>query len=78
MLLLIYFVGKSGFDVIRFAFKRLPGQEPLINGQGEPMPEPDYGSEEWKSWKGRRGSSPILEEIPRTYISEIKVKLEDD
>lgn len=80
MLLLIYFVGKSGFDVIRFAFKRLPGQEPLINGQGEPMPEPDYDSEEWKSWEGRRGSSPILEEIPRTsFKSEnVKVKLEDD
>jgi hypothetical protein len=51
--LLIYFVGKSGFDVIRFAFKRLPGQDPLINGQGEPLPEPDYDSEEWKSWEGK-------------------------
>jgi hypothetical protein len=69
-------VGKSGFDVIRFAFKRLPGQEPLINGQGEPMPEPDYDSEEWKRWEGKltderaeevlefkKEESPILEEM---------------
>jgi hypothetical protein len=45
--------GKSGFDVIRFAFKRLPNQDPLLNGMGEPMPEPDYDSEEWKGWETR-------------------------
>jgi hypothetical protein len=46
-------LGKSGYDVIRFAFKRLPGQAPLVNGKGEPMPEPDYESEEWKGWEVR-------------------------
>jgi hypothetical protein len=46
-------LGKSGYDVIRFAFKRLPGQAPLVNGNGEPMPEPDYDSEEWKGWEVR-------------------------
>lgn len=46
-------VGKSGFDVIRFAFKRLPDQEPLVNGEGEVMPEPDYDCEDWKRWEWR-------------------------
>jgi hypothetical protein len=46
-------VGKSGFDVIRFAFKRLPNQDPLLNGNGEPIPEPDYDGEEWKGWEER-------------------------
>ena len=46
-------VGKSGFDVIRFAFKRLPDQEPLVNGEGETMPEPDYNSDNWKRWEWR-------------------------
>jgi SAD/SRA domain len=45
--------GKSGFDVIRFAFKRLPDQPPLVNGKGQVMPEPDYASEEWKGWEAR-------------------------
>jgi len=43
-------VGKSGFDIIRFAFKRLPGQDPLVDGHGNIAPEPDYDSEEWKGW----------------------------
>ena len=46
-------IGKSGYDVIRFAFKRLPDQDPLLNGRGERMPEPDYDSEEWKGWQTR-------------------------
>ena len=37
--------------MIRFAFKRLPGQDPLVNGRGEAMPEPDYESVEWKTWE---------------------------
>jgi hypothetical protein len=44
-------IGKSGFDVIRFAFKRLPGQKPLINGAGEPAAEPDYDSVDWINWE---------------------------
>lgn len=44
-------IGKSGFDVIRFAFKRLPHQDPLINGASEPAPEPDYDSEDWINWE---------------------------
>jgi hypothetical protein len=44
-------IGKSGFDVIRFAFKRLPGQEPLTNGAGELAPEPDYDSKDWINWE---------------------------
>jgi len=83
-------VGKSGYDVIRFAFKRLPDQEPLVNGKGERMPEPDYDSEEWKRWEGRlteeraakvvvikKGKAPMQEES--TSINRaIKVKLEED
>jgi hypothetical protein len=46
-------VGKSGFDVIRFAFKRLPNQDPLVNGKGEIMPEPDYEGDEWRGWEER-------------------------
>ena len=45
--------GKSGFDVIRFAFKRLPNQELLRNREGEAVPEPDYNSEEWRGWETR-------------------------
>jgi len=45
--------GKSGFDVIRFAFKRLRDQPPLVDGEGEVMPEPNYDSEEWKGWEAR-------------------------
>lgn len=45
--------GKSGFDVIRFAFKRLRDQPPLVNGKGEVMPEPNYDREEWKGWEAR-------------------------
>lgn len=43
-------LGKSGFDIIRFAFRRLPDQAPLVDGQGNIAPEPDYDSEEWKGW----------------------------
>jgi len=39
--------------VIRFAFKRLPNQDPLVNGKGETVPEPDYEGEEWKGWESR-------------------------
>lgn len=39
--------------MIRFAFKRLPDQPPLMNGKGETMPEPNYDSEEWKGWEAR-------------------------
>jgi hypothetical protein len=39
--------------VIRFAFKRLAGQDPLLEGNGEVAPEPDYDSEDWKGWEGR-------------------------
>jgi hypothetical protein len=71
-------VGKSGFDVIRFAFKRLPGQDPLLNGNGEIMPEPDYDGEEWREWEARltneradevlalkKEESPPPEQFPR-------------
>ena len=80
-------VGKSGYDVIRFAFKRLPDQEPLVNGLGQPMPEPDYESEEWKGWEARltneraeevvaikKEESQVPEDIPR----EVKIKTEYD
>jgi hypothetical protein len=46
-------LGKMGFDIIRYAFKRLPDQPPLPNGQGEPTPEPDYDSDEWLGWESR-------------------------
>lgn len=39
--------------MIRFAFKRLPGQNPLLDGAGEIAEEPDYESEDWKGWEGR-------------------------
>jgi hypothetical protein len=39
--------------VIRFAFKRLPSQDPLLDGDGEVAEEPDYESEDWKGWEGR-------------------------
>jgi hypothetical protein len=39
--------------VIRFAFKRLPDQDPLVNGKGEIMPEPNYDGEEWREWEAR-------------------------
>ena len=39
--------------MIRFAFKRLPDQEPLVNGKGDVILEPDYDSDEWKKWEGR-------------------------
>ena len=82
-------IGKSGFDVIRFAFKRLPNQEPLVNGQGEVMPEPDYDSEEWKGWEARltneraeevvaikKEESPIPEEfVPKAFASSRNMKV---
>ena len=40
---------KTGFDVIRlnrFAFKRLCNQDPLVDGQGNVVPEPDSDSED--------------------------------
>jgi hypothetical protein len=46
-------LGKSGYEVIKYAVKRLPNQDPLVNGKGEPMPEPDYDSEDWKTWETR-------------------------
>jgi hypothetical protein len=39
--------------VIRFAFKRLPSQDPLLDGDGKVAEEPDYESEDWKGWEGR-------------------------
>ena len=39
--------------MIRFAFKRLQNQPPLVNGKGEIIPEPNYESEEWKGWEAR-------------------------
>ena len=83
-------LGKSGYNVIRFAFKRLPGQEPLVNGKGETMPEPDYESEEWKDWEIKLTTeraeevvaikmedSPGPEEsTPNNQV--IKVKIEED
>ena len=57
-------IGKSGFDVIRFAFKRLPNQEPLVNGKGERMPEPDYDSEEWKGWEARLTEERAAKVVP--------------
>lgn len=39
--------------MIRFAFKRLRDQDPLVNGKGEGMPEPDYAGEEWREWEAR-------------------------
>ena len=51
--IVLLITGKSGFDVIRFAFKRLPDQPPLVDGKGEVMPEPNFDSEEWKGWEAR-------------------------
>lgn len=78
--------GKSGYDVIRFAFKRLSDQEPLVNRKGPRIPEPDYDSEEWKGWEMRlmeeravklvaikKEKRPISEESTRLK----KVKLEE-
>jgi hypothetical protein len=48
--------------VIRFAFKRLPGQDPLLEGNGEMAPEPDYDSEDWKGWE-RRLTKARAEEV---------------
>src|ERR1700737_4333808 len=56
------YLGKSGYEVIRFAFKRLPDQDPLVNGAGRAMPEPDYESEEWKGW-GTRLTDERAEEV---------------
>ena len=39
--------------MIRFAFKRLADQEPLVDGSGSTAPEPDYDGEEWIGWETR-------------------------
>ena len=49
--------------MIRFAFKRLRNQDPLVNGQGERMPEPDYEGEEWKGWEARLTSERAEEVV---------------
>lgn len=86
--------GKSGFDVIRFAFKRLRDQPPLVDGKGEVMPEPNYDSEEWKGWEARltaeraeevldikKEESPAPETQKRTRVvspEETYIKVEED
>eukprot|EP01117_Protostelium_nocturnum_P004970 TRINITY_DN1800_c0_g1_i1.p1 TRINITY_DN1800_c0_g1~~TRINITY_DN1800_c0_g1_i1.p1 ORF type:complete len:517 (-),score=175.90 TRINITY_DN1800_c0_g1_i1:2735-4228(-) len=60
--------GKSGFKVIKFAFKRIKGQKPIILEGGIESKEPDYESAEWKNWpeddslKNRGGSTIIKKE----------------
>jgi hypothetical protein len=80
--------------VIRFAFKRLPNQEPLVDGSGSLAPEPDYDSEEWTGWETRltneRAEEVVAikkEEAPTTREGSIAdstatdvtyIKLEED
>jgi hypothetical protein len=50
---ILLIAGKSGYKIIRYAFKRRPNQDPLPSGLGEPCPEPDYNSDEWIGWEQR-------------------------
>jgi len=87
---------KTGFDVIRlnrFAFKRLCNQDPLVDGQGNVVPEPDSDSEDWKGWKLRftderadeivatkKGHSPppIQEPIIALELESVYIKVDDE
>jgi len=86
-------VGKSGFDIIRFAFKRLPGQDPLVDGHGNVAPEPDYDSEEWKGWmlrltderadeilatKKEESPAPETQQKPNPVSEKMFIKVEEE
>jgi len=86
-------VGKSGFDVIRFAFKRLPGQDSLVDGHGNVAPEPDYDSEEWKGWmlrltderadkilatKKDESPAPETQQKPKQVSERMPIKIEEE
>jgi hypothetical protein len=77
--------------VIRFAFKRLPGQDPLVNGLGGPVPEPDYDSEEWRGWERRltqeraeevvaikKEESPAPQETSPVTLKKKKIKVKKE
>jgi len=73
-------VGKNGFEVIRYALKRLPDQPPLPNGMGEPTPEPNYESEEWLGWEqkiyGSRAEEVLAIKKEESPLPEVQIPKE--